>query len=112
MKTLLNVLYWDLLITYGKRNNVYSITLQMEYIIYIYIYIYIYYVDDYGKICFLFLVSGLQCYKCVPKEKEPNRVLNCMTAHSDVGKVVKCEDSPDADACMLTYTGILLIALW
>ena len=103
IKTMLNVLFLSIPLTYGKYQIIVKINFLRTF--------------DSGEMqCIVIntmkyikytLVTGLRCYSCMPEDKNSSEILDCMNSTTDAGKFQKCKHSKDGNACMLTSTGIM-----
>ena len=50
-------------------------------------------------------VIGLRCYSCMPNDDNPSEILDCMNSTTNFGKMQRCKNSKDGNACMLISTG-------
>ena len=102
MKTLFNTLYFGISMTYGMYLN--SITTIHMIIL--------------NNIWFKFvwciwpwlfvvaLVSGLKCYRCIPKGSNSSASSEeCMNSIDTFGKLQRCRNTIEGAACMLTSIG-------
>ena len=92
MKTLLNVLYFGISMTYGIHLD----SIPLIDIVWVYV----------PQLFVVVLVSGLKCYRCIPKgSNSSDSSEECMNSIDSFGKLQRCRNTIQGAACMLTSIG-------